>query len=76
MLALFVGLSLAFAQFYDTSIAALDSEEERPTRQQGVIDDALELTVAFTSGSYTGARGSRTVDATVTAAPAPDRKLQ
>ena len=75
MLALFVGLSLVFAQFYDTPTASLQSVEERHTLQNNSTDGALELIVAFSSPSYMETEGTRTVYATVAAVPAPDREV-
>ena len=75
MLALFVGLLLIFAQFYGTPTASLQSVKEQHTLQNNSTEGALELIVAFSSASYTENEGTRTVYATVTAAPAPDREV-
>ena len=75
MLALFVGLLLIFAQFYGTPTASLQSVKEQHTLQNNSTEGALELIVAFSSASYAENKGTRTVYATVTAAPAPDREV-
>ena len=75
MLALFVGLLLIFAQFYGTPTASLQSVKEQHTLQNNSTEGALELIVAFSSASYAENEGTRTVYATVTAAPAPNREV-
>ena len=75
MVALFIGLSLVFTQFYGTPAVTRALGQEGHSQQPYLADDALQLTVAFTSGSYTGVRGSRTVTATVKATPTPDREV-
>ena len=75
MLALVVGLFLIFAQFYGTPTASLQSVEELHPLQYNDVGGPLELTVAFSSASYSEAEGTRTVYATVTVVPAPDREV-
>ena len=75
MLALVVGLLLMFAQFYGTPTASLQSVEELHPLQYNDVGCALELTVAFSSASYMETEESRTVYATVTVVPAPDREV-
>ena len=75
MLALFVGLLLIFAQFYGTPTASLQSVKEQHTLQNNSTEGALELIVAFSSASYAENEGTRTVYATLTAVPAPNREV-